>query len=133
MSRETVLNSEYAILWYYPESQIVHHEFKKFIYGKEFRSILEKGLEIFKKQGARKWLSDDRANSALPTDDVQWAQNDWFPRVLGAGWKYWAIVLPEKVVGQMNMQRFIQPYSEQGLTVQVFKDPEEAMKWLASQ
>ena len=132
MPRQLISDTEYATLWYYPESRIVRHKWKKFIHGDEFRNVLENGLEIFKKESANKWLSDDRENSALPTEDVDWAKNDWFPRVFGAGWKYWAIVLPEKVVGQMNMQRFIEPYSEVGLTVQVFDDPEEAQKWLES-
>jgi hypothetical protein len=130
MEKMTMLDTEYATLWYYPERKIVHHVFHKFIHGQEFRQVLEKGLDIFQQNGANKWLSDDRANSALPTVDLEWAQTDWFPRVKNAGWHYWAIVMPEKVVGQMNMKRFIASYSEQGLTVQVFSDPEVALKWL---
>ena len=133
MSRETIIDTDYATLWYHPESKIVHHKWKRFIYGEEFHNVLNKGVEIFKEHGATKWLSDDRENSAIPTEDVDWAKNDWFPRVFAAGWKYWALVMPEKVVGQLNMKRFVEPYSEMGLTVQVFKDPEEAQKWLEAQ
>ena len=132
MSKQTIFDKEYATLWYYPENKIVHHEFHKFIYGAEFRNVLTTGLDIFRKNGAQKWLSDDRKNSALPTEDVNWAMGEWSPQVLAAGWKFWAVVMPDKVVGQLNMNRFMKRYIENGLTIKVFEDTDEALKWLES-
>jgi hypothetical protein len=133
MPKTTLIDTDYATLWYDTEKKIVHHKFHKYIYGPEFRNVLEKGLEVFKEKGACKWLSDDRNNSALPTEDRDWAQGNWSPRVIAAGWKYWAIVLPQKVIGQMNMQYFIDENTKMGLTVQVFSAPDEALQWLESQ
>ena len=130
MSGTTISDTEYATLWYHPESKIVHHQFHKFIHGDEFRQVLEKGLEIFKQNDAHKWLSDDKKNSTLTTEDSDWGQKDWFPRVFAAGWKYWAIVMPDKIVGKMNMQRFIDNYSTQGLMIDIFDDADEALQWL---
>ncbi len=132
MDKQTISDTEYATLWYYPDKKIVHHQFHKFIHGNEFRQVLDKGVEIFKDNGAQKWLSDDRKNSTLSTADTEWAQQDWFPRVFAAGWKYWAIVMPDKVVGKMNMKHFIEAYSAQGLTIDIFDDADEALKWLES-
>jgi len=129
-AKMTIIDTEYVTLWYHPDNRIVHHLFHKFIYGQEFRQTLERGLEIFKQYGAQKWLSDDRKNSALPTADSEWGINDWFPRVFDSGWKFWAIVMPDKAVGQLNMKRFIDIYAEKGLTIQIFDDPDEALKWL---
>lgn len=131
-SPTTILETDYATLWYYPEEKIVRHVFHKFIYGQEFRQVLEKGLEVFQQHGAQKWLSDDRKNSALPTADLEWSMQDWFFRAFNAGWKYWAIVMPDKVVGQMNMNRIMKRNIEMGLTIKVFEDPDEALKWLES-
>jgi hypothetical protein len=133
MPKATLIDNEYVTLWYHPETKIVHHQFHKYIYGQEFRNVLETGLKVFKEKGAQKWLSDDRNNSALPAEDGAWGQQDWTPRMLEAGWKYWAIVLPQKVIGQMNMQRFIEDNAGLGLTMQAFTDPDEALKWLESQ
>jgi hypothetical protein len=133
MSKMIIIDNEFVTLWYYPEKKIVHHQFHKFLYGQAFRDDLNAGTELLQKYGAQKWLSDDRKNSALPKEDVEWAETDWFPRTKKAGWKYWALVLPEQVIGQMNMKRFIRDYSAQGLTVQVFSDPEAAMSWLEKQ
>jgi hypothetical protein len=130
MSRITVLDTDYVTLWYYPETKIVSHVFHKFVYGDQFRQVLERGLEIFQEHGAQKWLSDDRKNSALPAADSEWALNDWNPRVYAAGWKYWALVMPDKVAGQTNMEWIMRENIEQGLVIQVFEDSDEALKWL---
>jgi hypothetical protein len=129
----TIIDNEFATLWFHPETKIVHHQFHKPIGGQSFRDVLDKGLEAFQEANAQKWLSDDRGNSALSPEDSDWGINNWAPRVIAAGWKYWAIVMPEKVIGQMNMQRFMKIYSEQGVSVRVFSDPDEAMQWLESQ
>jgi len=131
-SRTTIIDTDYVTLWFHPEAKIVHHQFHKFIYGDEFRNVLNKGVEIFKEHNATKWLSDDRKNSALPKVDGEWALSDWNPRVRAAGWKYWAIVMPDKVMGQSNMDWFIREYRELGLEIQIFEDPDEALEWLRS-
>ncbi|NLD92270.1 MAG: hypothetical protein GX639_06325 [Fibrobacter sp.] len=52
--------------------------------------------------------------------------------IQGSFQKYWAVVLPEKVVGQMNMKRFSDDYSKAGITAKLFSDPDEALKWVES-
>lgn len=132
MTTETIIDNDYVTLWYHPEIKTVHHKYHKFIYGQTFRDVLNKGLEIFEEHGANKWLSDDRLNSALPKEDGIWAMTDWNPRVVAAGWKYWAVVLPDKVLGQTNMNQFMKEYIDQGLEVRVFEDADEALAWLES-
>jgi hypothetical protein len=128
-----ILDNESATLWIYPDKRMVHHQFHKFMYGKAFREVLDAGAEAMKKYGANKWLSDDRQNSALPTKDVDWANNDWLPRVRAAGWKHWAIVLPDNILGQLNMQKVAQAPAGRGVATKLFSDPNQAMAWLESQ
>jgi hypothetical protein len=128
-----IIDSEAVSLRYYPASKIIHHEIRRFVHGQEFRDILEKGLKVFTERMARKWLSDDRGNGPLKPADADWAINDWAPRVMRAGWKFWAVVMPETVLGQMNMKRWIETYAAQGVTAQAFSDPHEAKKWLEEQ
>jgi hypothetical protein len=134
-SREAkvLIETEAVSLRYYPATKIVHHELRRFVHGEEFRQVLEEGLRAFKEHSACKWLSDDRGNGALKPSDADWALNDWAPRVIAAGWKYWAVVLPEKVVGQMNMRRWIDTYASKGVTAMAFTDPRRAMIWLEAQ
>jgi hypothetical protein len=127
-----IIETEAVSLRYHPRTKIVHHEIRRFVHGQEFRDILEKGLEVFQRNSAHKWLSDDRGNGPLKPADAEWALNDWAPRVMARGWKFWAVVMPKKVLGQMNMKRWIEAYTERGVTTQAFSDPHEAMVWLES-
>ncbi len=127
-----VLDNENATMWYYPESKILHHQMHKFFFGQTFRDVMDKGVEIFQKYGADKWLSDDRAVTAWTKEDTDWGNKDWFPRVQKCGWKYWAIILPEKIAGQMTMKRAAEDISSRGVQTQFFSSVEEAMKWLES-
>jgi len=132
MSQLTLLDTDYATLWYYPEGKIVRHQFNKFIHGEHFRGVLETGLQALQQHGAAKWLSDDRRNSAIPTSDLTWTFEDWSPRCIQAGWKHWAVIMPTKTGGQMTMERTIKQYAEMGVEVQIFDDPDEALAWLES-
>ena len=128
-----VINNDSASLWYHPHKQIVHHQFHGFIYGQEFQAVLLAGMQLLKENKARKWLSDDRAMPVLRPEDMEWAHTNWLPQMVQAGWKYWAIVQPEKVIGQMNMERIVREYLAAGITAKYFSDPDEAMTWLENQ
>lgn len=129
----TIFESEYVTIWCHVDSKIIHHKFHKFLHGEDFRKAMLAGVEAMKTYSAHKWLSDDRLNSALPKDDQEWGNRVWFPKTQAAGWKYWAIVQPENVIGQMNIHRIAKTFTDQGVTTQFFSDPDEAMAWLKNQ
>jgi hypothetical protein len=133
MPKQTIIENPFATLWYYPEKNIIHHQIHKFIAGAPFRELLTTGMELLRKKQAKKWLSDDRSNSALRQDDLEWSETEWAPISAKAGWKYWAIVQPEKVLGQIAMDRLMEKYSKLGVTAKVFTDPVAAMTWLEKQ
>lgn len=132
MSQVTVFENSSARLSFHPDTKIVHHEFRTFMHGPAFRDILTQGVATMQKNGAHKWLSDDRLNSALPKEDGDWAMTTWFPSAVRSGWKFWAVVMPEKVIGQMNMQQFVKNAATSGVTTKVFSNPDEAYRWLAA-
>jgi len=132
MSSSIVLDNENGTVWYHDEGGgIVHHHIKKWVWGDALRALLEAGTKAMRDHGAKKWLSDDRLNGVLKPADEEWAKTVWFPKTLQAGWKHWAVVLPEKVVGQMNMKRFAEDYAKAGINASLFSDPEAAQTWLA--
>jgi len=130
---ETILVADGFVLRYHSLYKIVHHEFRRFVHGDEFHEVLEQGLTLLKRHGAMKWLSDDRNNGALKPADAQWSSEDWAPRAMAAGWKYWAVVLPKKVFGQTNMRRFVEGSAQFGRIAQAFDEPTPAMSWLRQQ
>lgn len=126
-------DSPFAIMWYHPDKKIVHHQIRKFMFGEEFHKFLLIGTEAMKKNRACKWLSDDRSNSALSKEDMEWGATNWFPQTIRAGWKFWAIVQPEKIIAQINMEKLAENYANAGIVAKFFTDADEAMKWLTSQ
>ena len=130
MSDITIIDNEYVNLVYHSDTKIVHHTFHQTVQGENFRNTLNAGLEVFQKYEAHKWLSDDRNNSTLPDDDTIWAKTVWFPKVLEAGWQYWALVWPPQTLAIMNLKEFMDTYRPFGLRVMAFKEPKQAMSWL---
>ena len=82
------LDTNYAKLRFYPAVGLFHHQFLKPVEGDEYRSVLMKGLELLLEHGAQKWLSDDRLNSLLIPEGVEWSQMTWLPQAYEAGWRY---------------------------------------------
>jgi hypothetical protein len=132
--RITKIENEHALLWYYPNQRIIHHQFLQPISGEAFQSVLMAGLDLMREHGAEKWLSDDRNNSILPAEDSAWSQDYWLPRAYQAGWKYWAVLPPAKARGRINMQRLMDFVGEQRkVKIQIFSDPDDAWQWLLQQ
>ena len=129
---ETIIDTEFATLWYYPDKKIVAHKLHKFFTGQSFKDFFNKGTDVLQQNGAYKWLSDDRGFSALHPNDREWAFADWSPRTVKAGWKYWAIIMPESILGQLSTRRLIEAYAAAGVEVQVFATMDEAIAWLDS-
>src|SRR3954465_10402185 len=95
MTSLTVINNEFAQLYFHKETGIVHHHLTNLIDSDHMRTVLYTGIDLLTKYGACKWLSDNRFMNPHAEEDADWINNDWFPKVLAAGWKYWALVVPE--------------------------------------
>ena len=133
MAKVTVIDDELVSLWVHPDKQIIHHPIKQFISGQAFRELLLTGTDTLTKNKATKWLSDDRSNAVLRPEDVEWSHQHWFPQTALAGWKFWAIVRPDKMVGQVTMKNLAATYGQYGITSKPFTDPNDALWWLESQ
>ena len=133
MSKVVIHDTPSVIVWYHPESNIVHSHVHKFLTGKEFQGFLMAGYAVLAKNKSRKWLSDDRSNSVLRQEDVEWGNQNWLPKCIAAGWKYWAIVQPEKVLASAPMERLVEDFRKLGITSKFFSEPIAAMAWLEVQ
>lgn len=132
MNKTEIINNETMGLWFYPGLKCVHHETKKTLPEGGFEKLLSTGAEYVEKNGATKWLSDESNLVAITQEDNEWADTVWAPRVIKAGFKYWAVVLPKTAVGSMQMKRFVQEYRERGVTVEIFDSVDAALEWLGT-
>jgi hypothetical protein len=126
----SVVDNAMIAVWVYPQRKMIHHQIKAHCHGQNFRDALTKGTAALVQHRATKWLSDDRNNGAVLAEDAAWAQSVWFPRTKSAGWRYWGVVQPAKIIGQMNMARFVKECAAQGISARMFADPNTALAWL---
>lgn len=129
---EIIFDNPYIWMVYHTDSMIIHHHYYPQLTSHYFRAGLDTGIEVMKEHGAVKWLSDNSELEPHSPEDAEWTNNDWLPRAVEAGWKYWALVVPHTTAAQMNMAQFVQTFFEFGVRVQVFTDVDEAMGWLQS-
>lgn len=112
--------------------KIIIKTFSGYITGDDMKNAFNAGLEKMKASGGIKWLSDNRGLPTYKSEDIEWINNDWFPKMLKIGWKYWALVEPKSSVGQLVMDKF-KFYTEHGIILQVFHTVEDALVWLKKQ
>lgn len=128
----TIVDTEYATLWFYPESGIVHHKIHKFMRKGLYRELVTAGVDCLEKHNATKWLSDNRGNTVVRQEDIAWLNTVSVPRAIRAGFKYWAIVMPAMEIGKMQMRQLVEELGGRGITAKAFSDPDDAMAWLES-
>jgi len=132
VSKVTLLDDEFASLWYHPEAKIVHHKIHRFLETGMFQKLLETGAECLERHGAKKWLSDDEASVVIAPEDIAWGDRVWARRVIASGLKYWAIVNPATAVASLQMKGLVSAYRERGVTVEVYERLADALAWLES-
>jgi hypothetical protein len=133
MEHQILLDNKWATICYHPVDRYIYHTFKQPIGGEPFRHILDTGLEHLREQKATKWLSDDRENAAFAPEDIEFAVTDWGPRAAQAGWKFWALIVPETFAGQASMTSIVEAFYNLGVRVMVFTEVEEGCRWLVKQ
>jgi hypothetical protein len=128
----TLLDNDQVTLLYYPEHKIVHHTVHQPPTTQMLREMLTLGTETLRENGADKWLSDDRKLGGLTEEDNRWGEEVWFPQTQAAGWKYWALIVPNEVQARGSMIKLVQHYNTLGVLTKLFVDLEPALDWLKS-
>jgi hypothetical protein len=127
----TLVDNEFITLKHVAEGDYIYHVIHKPISFETFREALDIGAEALKDKGCVKWLSDDRKNGPLSEKQQKWAQEDWIPRTIQAGWKFRAVVVPTELISAGSLMPVINGLYEYGLRMAVFASHEEAVEWLS--
>ncbi|MBN2528311.1 MAG: hypothetical protein JXR76_18120 [Deltaproteobacteria bacterium] len=130
---KVLITNDKLTLMVFPELKMIVHQIHGVVSGEQFRNMLMTGTDAFEEYGCTKWLSDDHRNSMVSMEDLEWGKSVWEPRILEAGWKYWALVIPQKVLGEMAMRGIMKRYVELGVTARIFDLYDEAFNWLQEQ
>jgi hypothetical protein len=132
MPKVSIYNSAYITVEYWPDNNLIYHGVHQPMSGQlpMFKEALNAGTSALQKYHVRKWLSDDRKNDALTREGNEWAFSDWQPRTIKAGWKYWALVVPQTLAAAGTLQPAIENLFQLGLRMMVFTNLDEAVVWL---
>ena len=132
MTNITLYNSEYITVEYRPDNKLIYHTVHQPMSGQlpMFKEALNAGTAALQKYKVHKWLSDDRKNDALTPEGNEWSFGDWQPRTLNAGWKYWALVVPQTLAAAGTLLPVVDRLSRLDLRMMVFTNVEEAVVWL---
>src|SRR5689334_22710931 len=97
---DTVKIFDNPFIWmvYHSDTKIIHHHYYPSLNSHYLRAGLDTGIEVMQEEGAIKWLSDNRDVEPHSPEDSEWVNNDWLPRAIAAGWKYWALVVPSSTI-----------------------------------
>ncbi len=136
MSEVTVFTSPYITVRCDEDAQYIYHTVHRPITPDQdevLKEALNKGTEALTEHGLSKWLSDDRKNGPLSQESLAWSAQDWTPRTIQAGWKYWANVVPEDIKAAGSLVPLIEDLAKYGLIMRVFTELESAKAWLEAQ
>lgn len=126
----TILDNEYVTLMYEDDHALLYDRYTVNIDLATIQSSLDAGLEKINETGANKWLTNTHAIGGFSEDVAQWVLEDWGPRAIEAGWKYWALVVPEEMEGRLAMVQFVSAFNEMGVLVRVYTAEDEAREWV---
>lgn len=132
MSNIIIYDSEYIKVEYWADKKLIHHEILRPMSDQlaMFKEALNAGTDAMEKYQVCKWLSDDRKNDSLTQEGNEWSFGVWQPRTIKAGWKYWAMIVPQELVAAGTLIPVIDSLYDLGLRMMVFKDMEQAVAWL---
>jgi hypothetical protein len=125
-----IAENEYVTLRYIEAQNYLYHTVHKPVDETVFMASLDRGVDFMQQHHVQKWLSDDRLNGPFSEVFSQWAINDWIPRSIQAGWKYWANVVPVEINAAGTLGPFIEVLYDMGLRMMVFSKLEEAQAWI---
>lgn len=131
MSATTILSNRYYDLLFHEDIGLIHHIYKPPMSSDQVAELLSAGTDLMEQYGATKWLSDNRQLVNAFSDEVaEWVNNVWLPRTINAGWKYWAMVVPESLIGRADHVKYVESFHDMGIWVTVHTEVEPAIKWI---
>jgi hypothetical protein len=121
----------YGTLGWSEEDRTVTMEWRGYVDGEDYRSMLLALIELLESKSASRLLVDSRKAKAVTLEDQAWVNTVWSPKAKKAGLKFTAMLVPESTVGKMSLDRMRSKFEPApGGDSVYFSDPAEAKAWL---
>jgi hypothetical protein len=133
MSSDTYADTDDYVVGYDDGVGAATIEWKRFVTGEPFREGMETLLDCIDERNAAKELADSREIKSLDDEDIGWMMGDWIPKAMDAGLESIAVVYPESVIAEMNLERIAEQGADMPVEQMITKDMDEARRWLQNQ
>jgi hypothetical protein len=137
LSQQVFYDSPFITVSWEPELQYVLVKWKKYAEGEDYQVGLNKVIELFQLRNGSLLLSDSRQQGVVSVADQTWTTQEWRTKVGAAGLRKTAILLPEKAIAQLSLNKMLKASaaitdSTGDITFQsaYFSDIEQAQAWL---
>ncbi len=106
-------------------------KWKGFAYGEDFKTALNKVVQILSEKQGTKHLTNLEKSRVVSQDGREWIGRDWLPRARAAGLKHTAFVLPKSELAQTSLNRTLEGAPNRSSDA-YFDNEEAAREWLKS-
>ena len=97
----------------------------------EFNALLDAEVKALEAHGGSRLLADCRRQRVLNPADQERADREWTPRVIQAGLKRFAVVLPVSDMAAGHLRERLGKVPNTAIEIAYFASVEEAREWLA--
>ncbi|GAK49286.1 hypothetical protein U14_00507 [Candidatus Moduliflexus flocculans] len=104
--------------------------FLGFIPHKNLIDVVEHEYALISHYQIKKCFIDLRLIPVYDKGSKEYIKDIWFSRVIALGVRYVAFIVPEGILGQISMKNAHNINANTAITVEHFKEPEDAIKWL---
>lgn len=101
-----------------------------YITSAEFRSINEQILEFMVKYNLKKNIHEIHALAVPYPSDRKWYIENYLPRVIKAGIRYAAVIVPKNMLARLVVEDIIEAIKPDEIEVRTFHDLSLAREWL---
>ena len=102
--------------------------------GRNLKEGLDAGLEEFiKHRPGAQWIGDTTNIGVIGDEEQQWIDTHWYPRFLGTGVEYMAVVQPRSALAKMSVNAIVSKIPGVQLTIFNCATLEEAREWMQQQ
>ncbi len=105
-------------------------EAKAYAEGEELRAGYNAMLELCRRKRNSRYLADARNLAPISQADQRWLNEEWFPRIVAAGVRSMAIVMPRSAVARLSARQILSNIRNITFTTNHFEDLEAARAWL---
>ena len=131
---KTLREFPYLVVLWDEEARSVVSQWRGGFVGRDIKQGLDAALEEYKKYLPKaQWIGDTTDIGVIGQEEQAWIDKDWFPRFLGTGVKFMAVVQPASAVAKMSVKSIVSRVPGMQLTVFNCATLEEAKKWMKEQ